>query len=527
MSDFDIDASTAKLLESLPDPVYIFGLDGRLLWWNDRVREVTGYDDDELSGMDGFDLLPSEQRVDAKEALGDFESLPPGYTMEFDVLTTDGRRIPHEFNSTVLEVADETVVVSIARDISLRHDREAALRRQRDELDTMNRISETVHGVIRGVVDAASREEIESTVCERLAASELYRAVWVGRNTPEETVIPETGIGVGEDFVDAMEELNEFEWTRPAQKALDTGESQATQRIPELQFPDPVREVAIERGIESGVAVPLVHRGNALGVLVVYSSRSEAFNDREQAAFRRLGEIVGFAINAVQTERLLLSDSATRLTFRIESPDAFLASVSTLADGPCRHEWSTPAGADRYRHYITVSGLPPERVEAIAEETQTVESAEYVGSNGDDGVFEVVTTDSLIRRLLEAGASPVSLVARDGETTFVAEVPGDADPRPIVEAAKEFYDAELVSKHEVERPVRTVEAYQDGVEDRLTDKQLAALRHAFFGGYFSWPRDATAEDIADTMDISSPTFHYHLRHAQQALVEAYLQHLED
>ena len=84
-----------------------------------------------------------------------------------------------------------------------------------------------------------------------------------------------------------------------------------------------------------------------------------------------------------------------------------------------------------------------------------------------------------------------------------------------------------MSKHEVERPVRTVEAFHHGVDDRLTDKQEAALRHAFFGGYFSWPRDATAEDIADTMDISSPTFHYHLRHAQQALVEAYLQHLED
>ena len=527
MSELDIDASTAKLLESLPDSVYILDFEGRLLWWNDRVRKVTGYGDEELSTMSGFELVPTEQRPDARQALGESESLPPGHTMEFDIKTEDGKRVPHEFNSTVLTIDDERVVVSIARNVSLRHDREAALRRQRDELDTMNRISETVHGVIRGIVDAASREEIESTVCERLAASELYRAVWVARNTPKETITPEAGIGVGEDFLDVIEDLNDLDWTRPAQKALDTGEPQATQRIPDQPYPAHVREAATRLGINSGAAVPLVHRGNVLGVLVVYSSRSDAFNDREQAAFRRLGEIVGFAINAVQTERLLLSDSATRLTFRIEGPEAFLASVSTLADGPCRHEWSTPAGADRYRHYISVSGLPPERVEAIADETPTVESAEYVGSNGDNAVFEAVTTDSLIRRLLEAGASPVSLVAQDGETTFVAEVPGDADPRPIVEAAEEFYDAELVSKHEVERPVQTVDAFHDGIESQLTDKQKAALRHAFFGGYFSWPRDATAEDIADTMDISSPTFHYHLRHAQQTLIEAYLQHLED
>ncbi|MFB6179449.1 MAG: helix-turn-helix domain-containing protein [Halorientalis sp.] len=42
------------------------------------------------------------------------------------------------------------------------------------------------------------------------------------------------------------------------------------------------------------------------------------------------------------------------------------------------------------------------------------------------------------------------------------------------------------------------------------------------GGYFDWPRDSTAEDIADSLDISSPTLHQHLRHAQRKLLAAYL-----
>jgi PAS domain S-box-containing protein len=527
MSELEIDTSTAKLLESLPDPVYIFDLDGRLLWWNERVRAVTGYDDEELSGEDGFELLASEHRLGAKEALENAESLPSGYTMELDVHTKDGREITHEFNGTVLELGGTQVLVTIARDISPQKTREQALRRQRDELDTLNRISEAVHGVIQAVVDAATREGIESSACERLAASELYRSVWIGRGTPNGTITPETGTGADEDFLDAIEAISDLEWDRPAQKALETGEPQATQRIPDKSFPEPVRDTAVRFGINSGVAVPLVHRGNTMGVLAVYSSRSDAFNEREQAAFRRLGEIVGYAINAVQTERLILSDTATRLTFRIQSRNAFLASLSMATEGPCRHEWSTPAGSGRYRHYITVPGLSPERIEAIAEDVSTVESAEYIGSNGDKAVFEVMTTDSLIRRVLDEGASPVSVVARNGETTFVAEIPGETDIRPIVESAEEFYGAELVSKEQVERPVQTAEAFHDGVDSQLTDKQRTALRHAFFQGYFSWPRDSTAEDIADTMGISSPTLHYHLRHAQQTLVDAYLQHLDD
>jgi PAS domain S-box-containing protein len=526
MVGIDADALTATLLESVPDMVYIVDADARLAWWNDRVREVTGYTDDELADRDVFELIAPDQREDLAASFGAVGTFDPTETREFDVLTADGERLPHEFNGTTLTSSGEPYVVGIARDVSDRRERETAIRRQHDELERLNRISEAVHEVIQAIVDAATREEIEDVVCERLAASELYQSVWIARDGPGDAVEPDTGVGTIEDFLEVVDELNDLDWDRPAKVAIETGEVRVIQRISEGDLPETVRTAAARTKIESGIAVPIVHQSNVLGVLCVYSSRPEAFSDHERAAFRRLGEVIGFAINAVQTERLLVSDTAIELTFRVSGSDAFLARVSEEADGPCRQEWSTPMSDGRYRHYVTVSGIDPERVAAIAEGVPTVDSIDRVSGTDGDHVFTVVTTDSLIQRFVENGASPTTLVARDGETTVVAELPTDADARPIVEAAKDRYDAELVSKHEVERSVRTTDEFHETVADRLTERQQAALKHASLSGYFAWPRDATAEEIAEAMDISSATFHYHIRGAQRALVDAYFQHLD-
>jgi len=529
MPDIDTGRLATALLESVPDLAYVTDLEAELVWWNDYFPKLTGYDDAELEGMSGFELIAEDQREAVMEAFAGAGTYEDTHTMEFDVRTKDGDLIPHEFNGDLLEVDGEPVVAAIARDVTARREREAEIRRQRDELETLNSINETVYEVIQAVVDAASREEIETAVCERLAASDLYRAVWVGRSVPDEPVEPVAGAGGPDDLLELVASVNDPDWQRPAAVATETGRAQVVQQMAASDLAPTAKEIAEAVGVNSGTAAPIVHGERVVGVVCAYSSRTEAFSERERAAFERLGEVVGFAINAVRTERLLLSDVTTELTFRVSGSDAFLASVSTEADGPCSKEWSTPleSGAGNYRHYVSIAGLDPERVLEVGETQATIESIERMGRNGDAQVFAVDTNDSFTRRLLEAGATPTSIIAEDGETRIVAELPGDADVRPVVEAANELYDAELVSKRALERPVRTTDEFYDDVADRLTDRQKAALRHAYFGGYFSWPRDATAEEIAARMDVTSPTFHYHIRHAQRALVEDVLQHLDD
>jgi predicted DNA-binding protein YlxM (UPF0122 family) len=58
--------------------------------------------------------------------------------------------------------------------------------------------------------------------------------------------------------------------------------------------------------------------------------------------------------------------------------------------------------------------------------------------------------------------------------------------------------------------------------ETLTDRQRAALKASSHAGYFDWSRESDGAEVADSLAISSPTFHQHLRRAQQKLLDALL-----
>jgi predicted DNA binding protein len=37
---------------------------------------------------------------------------------------------------------------------------------------------------------------------------------------------------------------------------------------------------------------------------------------------------------------------------------------------------------------------------------------------------------------------------------------------------------------------------------------------------FEWPREASGEDVAETIGVASPTFHQHLRKAERKVFDA-------
>ena len=47
------------------------------------------------------------------------------------------------------------------------------------------------------------------------------------------------------------------------------------------------------------------------------------------------------------------------------------------------------------------------------------------------------------------------------------------------------------------------------------------LQAAYHSGYFEWPRGTTAEELADSLGVSAPTLHNHLRKAQGKLLTAF------
>jgi predicted DNA binding protein len=56
----------------------------------------------------------------------------------------------------------------------------------------------------------------------------------------------------------------------------------------------------------------------------------------------------------------------------------------------------------------------------------------------------------------------------------------------------------------------------------LTERQRSALEAAYHAGFFDWPRDVSGGEMAESLGVSSPTFHQHLRKAEQKILDALL-----
>lgn len=62
----------------------------------------------------------------------------------------------------------------------------------------------------------------------------------------------------------------------------------------------------------------------------------------------------------------------------------------------------------------------------------------------------------------------------------------------------------------------------DRIHNHLTERQTECLRLAWEKGYYNWPRENSAEQIAGGMNITAPTFLEHLRKGEQKVIRTIL-----
>lgn len=531
---------TEHILETSPVGIVVLDPDGTITDANARVAEIVGIDEAELIGMDYTDPewyvydadgeeIPPERRV-FERALRNGETI---YGREAVIERADGERrwISVSVAPIVDSEGDLERTVAAVVDVTERRKRERELERQRRELERLDRINAIIRRTNRALVGAVTREEIEHTVCERLVDSEVYVFAWISEPYPTKgTLDARAWAGSGAEYLKEVSiTVGDEETSKgPTSRALRSRAVETTADI--ASDPDfaPWREAAAERGFRSSAAVPLVYDDVLYGVLNLYAERPDGFSEEEREVLGELGETIGYAINAIQSRRLLFTDRAIELEFYSDSTASFFVDASRRTGGTITLDGIVPSD-DGDLYYMLVEGTPADAVLDLASETPGIEGR-LVGDDGNgegEGESRVefrVSGASITRSLLGQGARVKRAQAENGEARIVAEVAPDTDVRSVVEAVRgPFPGSELVAKRDVERETRTTREFRETVAEALTDRQQAALEAAYHTGYFEWPRTSSAEEVAETMGIASPTFHQHLRAAHRKLLEAFFE----
>ena len=515
-----------ELVENAPFSIVRIDEDFRITYVNPRTEEVTGLPEGKESEALGVDIRELPSVAETGEAHL-FTPLKDGETIEFEFpfeslygreVYFTGRGVPlmsdGEFDGAVL----------MAVDISDRRQQEEDLKRQRDELDTLKRINELLLAVVRDLFESPIHEDIEETVCTRLADSDLYQFAWIGKPEVDgNRLVPDVCAGVDTEFIESMTITTDGGATEPGPsgRAFRTETIQVSQAVETDPTSEPWPGAAPDRDIGSVAAVPLTYDGSTYGILVVYASRPFAFSQRERRGFEMLGEAIGYAINANRTRELLFAEKVVELEVRLTDSNEFFVRTATRLG--CRLSLqsyvSTRSGS--WLIYFSTNDSDVDRLVDTARNESAVDAVRTIGT-GDDLVLAITAESALLDTIAALGGTVSAGSIADGRGDFVVQVPQSTDINEFVEQLQSIYSGtEIRAKRDNERPIDPSDRVTGGGLVDLTDRQRQALEAAYRSGYFEWPRENAAGDVAELLEISRPTFQAHLRKAENELLSKF------
>jgi len=490
----------------------LLGRDAEDVAWRTFVEgESTAFDD-------------IEAELDVEAGMGSALAIPLGKYGVFLAAAPE----TDAFDRTDRSLAD--MLCSNVRSALDRADREETLRDQRNdlqeknrELERVNRINSVIREITKALTQASSHEGVMQAVCDRLTQTGPYRFAWFGtHDRANDEVRPHAWAGVEEGYLDEVSvtaEKGDDRGEGPSGRAVRTREVQVQNDL--LGDPpfDPWREQALKRGYRSSASVPVVYGGTLRGVLNLYASEIDVFSETERTVLSELGETIGYALNALERKQALVSERSVELDFRIRGSKRALLAFVTETDAKFEFEDAVQRGDGRLHVFFTIRDLTPDETIDFIEDVPWIESVQLVTeSNGEYLYDSTLSDDAFLTSLVDRGAMPRSITASESEGRFVLRLPQSADVRAFVDLFKRYYEeAQLVARRERDEPVMTRQEFESELTERLTDRQREVLRTAYRSGFFEWPRGSTAQEIADSLDVSQPTVSRHLRAAERAL----------
>ena len=400
-----------------------------------------------------------------------------------------------------------------------RERRERLLEDQNRTLERLNGINDIIRSIGRALVQASTREEVESVVCQQLVEDGPYGLAWIGEHDHvSDTVVAREAAGSDDDTV-----VEAFTGTEsPASRTITSREPLVVNDMLENRAMEGWRQHALDHGYQATMSLPLVYEDALYGSLNVYAQQSGVFGDLEQTVLSELADTIAYAINGAESRKALLGQEVTALEFRITDAEAGFVQLAEELEADLIAENFVPRSDGGVRRFMTTHGTDPDAVLAFAPQLPARDLT-LVSEYEEDGetvcLFRMdLTSESIEETVLEHGGRPRVLRVVDGEATVIVELAADAAVREFVDLLQSrFPGAELVAQRARQRPRRSPAEQRAALTETLTDRQLEALQTAYFSGFFDRPRRHTGTEVAESMGISQPTFSHHLREAHRRL----------
>jgi PAS domain S-box-containing protein len=409
----------------------------------------------------------------------------------------------------------------VEREAELSRRREA-LAEQNTQLEQAREFNDLLRQINGALVEAESLEDIAKEVCNHLAGSDRISLAWFGETYRSgDGLEPVARAGAADGYLDGLSvvgadprDATAGENAEPTLRALGSQSLAIVSDVSAGLHGSDWRERALVRGFQSIASVPIQYSDLSYGVLSVYANQPGAFDGILGDLLDDLGETIGNAINSLETKRSLQSESHVELGLEIADPETLSSRLAAALGESIEIDGVVPGDGDGSILYLRSEADPTGLIDAVL----AVEAVRPLGDADDPRSAVTVTDRTVIDRLADYSADVERLRADASGIELIAILPRSADVRQVVEALETRYaNVELQTRKERATGTDGPSELATSVSQTLTDRQHEALRTAYLGGYFEWPRASTGEEVAESLGITQPTFNRHLRTTERKL----------
>jgi PAS domain S-box-containing protein len=304
-----------SIINSLPGVFYLCDQVGKLMLWNRKLEQVTGYSTEEMSRLQLTDLFTGADKQSVAAAIQ--EAFNTGKTeLESDLVARDGTRTPYFFTGSLMSFRDRPGIIGTGVDIAARNRaerRDAAISKLAKSLGSAT-TAEQAALIIGDIAD----ELFGWDAC----AVNLY---------PGGVVYPILNM----DLIDGKRVSTPHKdiHSRPsprAQHIMQHGAKLFLVDNPAGHAPDTNAFGDTSRPSASSMMAPILHRSTAIGILTFQSYTPRAYDEQDLAALQTLADYCSGALERIRVEQELKS---SELRFQSVWENAVEGMRLTDADG--------------------------------------------------------------------------------------------------------------------------------------------------------------------------------------------------
>jgi len=299
--------------------------------WSTQMYQLLDFSLEELP-TPSLERFFARVHPDDRQALKDFSIArrvaKRAWQLEYRLLLDNGReRLLAESAEVVFDAAGKPVSIHGAvKDITQQRQVEARLDQYRDHLEEMvaertdklalaaaeqrrlNRALRLLSDCNIALVRAADEQQLLDELCRLVVDSGGYLMGWVGfaQHDVAKSVLPVAHSG---DPYGVLDKLR-ISWDDeqdigrgPTGTAIRTAAIQISQSCQTSPNIEPWREAAIEHGVHSVIALPIVVENQVLGAFMLYSGAPQAFNSEEVSILEELSGNLSYGLQALRARR--------------------------------------------------------------------------------------------------------------------------------------------------------------------------------------------------------------------------------